>query len=87
MIEYNEENLARMLNAADTLLGTCKCLEDVLESEFGEEGADLLNFDTELLRELDDATMMCEACNWWCEPGELDDDQICNDCRIPSDDD
>lgn len=81
MIPYNEENLARMLNAADRLLGTCKNLEDVLESEFGEEGAYLLNFDAELLRELDDATMMCEACNWWCEPGELDDDQICDDCR------
>lgn len=86
MIAYNEENLARMLNAADSLLGTCKRLEDALESEFGEEGADLSNFDTKLLCELDDVTMPCEGCGWWCETGELDGYQICNDCRETEDD-
>lgn len=79
-IEFNDANKAKIVAVAEFLQGTSKSLEDGLESEFG-EGADVTDFDIELLRTLDDITMQCECCNWWCETSELDDDQVCDDCR------
>lgn len=78
--EFNDENKTKIIAVAEYLQGTCKSLEDGLETQFG-EGADLVDFDIELLRTLDDITMNCEGCNWWCETSELDDDQVCSDCR------
>lgn len=76
----NTENVAKMVDVGETLLGTCGDVDDELSKAFGEEGLTLVDFSAELLRELDDTAMLCEACGWWCEPGELDDDQVCGDC-------
>lgn len=80
-IPNTEENQKKMAEVGDALVGTCSSLEDALSIIFGEENSDLIQFDIELLRRLDDHTMQCDSCNWWCETGELDDDQICDDCR------
>jgi hypothetical protein len=80
-IPYTPENRAKILEVADTLLGTCKGLDDVLQEVFGDEDLTMYEVDTLLLQELDDSTMECAACGWWCETGELDDDQICDDCN------
>lgn len=80
-IPNTEENQKKMAEVSDALIGTCSSLEDALAVVFGEGNSDLIQFDVELLNRLDDHTMQCESCNWWCETGELDDDQICDDCR------
>lgn len=77
---YNEQNLSLIRKVADELCGTCKSADDVIEEHFG-EGVTLTDLDMLLLHELDDITMQCEGCGWWCETGELDDDQVCEDCR------
>jgi hypothetical protein len=33
------------------------------------------------LQALDDQVMLCEACGWWCEAHEVDDDGHCEDCQ------
>lgn len=84
-IPYTQENVVKMREVAEYLRGTCKSLEDGLQTEFGED-ADAMDFDIELLRELDDAVMNCESCNWWVETGEIDDDGNCTDCQVENDD-
>lgn len=79
-IPFTPENRDKMLRVAEYLSGTCKSLEDGLESEFG-EGVDVIEFDIELLRTLDDQVMCCEGCQWWCETHDLDDNQLCEDCQ------
>ena len=81
MIESNEANLAKMRDVAERLLGTCTNVDDVLQEVFGDDSLTLTDFPMELLHDLDDGAMQCESCGWWCEPGELDDDQTCGDCR------
>lgn len=78
-IENTEENQAKIEAVAESLLGTCNNLDDALETQFG-EGVSLTDVDMALLDKLDGTTMQCEECNWWCETGELNDDQVCSDC-------
>lgn len=84
-IPNTKENQKKMAEVGDALIGTCSSLEDALSTVFGEENSDLIQFDIELLCRLDDHTMQCNSCSWWCETGELDDDQICDDCRDEDD--
>lgn len=79
-IENTPANQTKIDEVAEYLQGTCKSLEEGLEHVFG-EGADVGNIDIQLLHRLDDQTMCCEGCNWWCETSELDEDQLCGDCR------
>lgn len=79
---YNDENKAKMTLVAEHLQGSCRSLEDGLETQFG-ENASVDDFDIELLRHLDDITMCCEGCQWWCETHELNDNQQCGDCEPP----
>lgn len=85
MIEYNEDNRAKMREVAEDLRGTCKSLDDALQAMFGED-VSAVDIDIKLLRELDEITMECEGCSWWFEADELDDNQQCIDCRDGSDD-
>lgn len=81
-----EENRAKIDTVGESLLGTASSLDDELQKEFGED-AEITDFDTALLQRLDDHTMQCEACGWWCETGELDDNQECDDCTRDKEDD
>lgn len=85
LFAYNDENKTKMLQVAQYLRGTPHSLEEGLETYFGEEGADSVVFDIKLLNELDDITMVCEGCGWWCETSELDENQLCDNCT-PSED-
>lgn len=60
-------------DVAYELIGTCKDLDEVLTSE------ELEN--REFLLGLDQLATQCQTCNWWCECGECDDDEVCEDCR------
>ena len=85
MIPFNADNLIKITKVAEDIMGTCKNLDDFLEEEFG-EGISTTDIDIELLRALDDITMECQGCQWWCEVGELNDDQFCSDCAPDEDD-
>jgi len=80
-VKFSDANREKMKRVAEKLLGSCSSVDDVLQEVFGDEELTLTDFDAELLRELDDMTMECVVCNWWCELHELDDDQVCDDCR------
>lgn len=80
-VSYSEENLVKMRKVAESLQGTCKSLDDELQRVFDNEELSVIDFDTLLLQELDDMVMECQGCNWWHETHELDDDQLCDDCK------
>lgn len=68
-----------IMRVSEELNGTCNSLDEVLQSLFG---IDSTQVPTELLTELDGEVFCCEACGWWCETNELEDeDHICRDCR------
>jgi hypothetical protein len=69
---------------AEDLQGTCKNLDEVCE----QHGTSFDSLTIDQLRELDDITMCCEQCGWWCEACEFDnpDNQLCAECQ-PDDDD
>ena len=79
-IPFNADNQAKIIKVAEAIMGTCKNLDDFIEDEFG-EGITAGDLDIELLRTLDDITMECQGCGWWCESGDLDDEQVCSDCN------
>lgn len=82
LIPYTSENRDKIMAVAERLMGTCKNLDDVVQDVFEDEGLDATSdIDIKLLYELDETVMLCESCGWWCEPVELDDEQICEDCR------
>lgn len=56
------------------LLGTCDTLEEVCERE-GLHVSIAENFiaTSEIER--------CDSCGWWCELNEMDEDNVCEDCR------
>lgn len=81
MIPFAEENRAKIRVVAERIEGSCRGLDDVLQEVFGIEDLTMEQVDTELLRELDDMTMECQVCGWWCETGDMDEDQVCSDCR------
>lgn len=66
---------------ADELQGTCKSLQQVLESH-DMEGAEE---DQAFTDRLDSLVFECAACNWWCEISEMTDDEehdwCCTDCH------
>lgn len=80
---HTQENRNKMLLVASSLQGSSMSLEEGLSGQFGDgdEEPDVSDFAIELLALLDDQVMMCEDCNWWCETGELNDDQVCIDCE------
>jgi hypothetical protein len=81
-ILHNQANCNKIRQVAEIICGTCnRSLDDVLQEVFGDESIDMMDLDIELLRELDDITQECQGCNWWCETSELDDNQLCEDCR------
>lgn len=59
--------------AADTLLGTCQSLEEVVGD------TDLLA--PSFLMELDNLVSQCITCGWWVESDEVDVDGECDECR------
>lgn len=68
-----------ILRIADELRGQChKSLDSILEEEFGIDSSEV---PIELLQTLDDEAMECTSCGWWFDANEIDDDQICEDCR------
>lgn len=84
-IPFTPGNKAKMDKVAENLRGTCKSLDEYLGDEFG-EGVDIMEFDIELLRHLDDQVMECQGCGWWCETHELNEDQLCDDCALEEED-
>jgi len=87
MIPHTPENSEKIRQLAEKLCGTCnRSLDDAVQEVFGDESIDAVtDIDIELLRELDDITMECQGCNWWCETSELNEDELCEDCA-PSED-
>jgi len=71
-------NRERLDEVVDQLIGTCLPLSGVLTEEEME--------DRIFLAALDERALECECCGWWYEPDELDDDQVCRDCRGGQDD-
>ncbi len=53
---------------ADELLGTCDALPD--------HALD----DRDLLEHLDTLVRLCDACGWWVEAHEMDNDDNCTEC-------
>jgi hypothetical protein len=68
--------ITMMQEIAEELRGTCGTLDAALE----ERGFELDSLPPEMLRELDEAVMLCETCGWWCDSHELNDDNNCNEC-------
>lgn len=81
MIPDNAENRQKMRAAGEAMLGTSGDVIDALRREFGDDELEIDAFSVELLQEFDEITLECEACGWYCEPGEIDDNQTCDDCR------
>lgn len=82
MIPDTPENHARVREVAERLQGTTRDLDTELAAEFG-DGIDMMLLALPLLRTLDEITMLCSCCGWWCETHEFnsDADQICDDCN------
>ena len=79
-VPFNADSLNKITKVAEAIMGTCQNLDDFIEEEFG-EGITASDLDIELLRELDAITMECQACGWWCEADDLNEDQVCGDCE------
>lgn len=77
-IKPTPDNIAKMQTLAEGLVGTCISLDEVVADFF--DGTEVYDLDIELLQVLDSIVMQCEICLFWCEDGELNDDQICEDC-------
>lgn len=73
------ENRERVRAAADDLQGTCQGVDDALQKAFGDEALGMTELDMPLLELLDDLVLLCDACGWWCEAGDVDDG-VCSDC-------
>lgn len=81
--EDNEVNRAKIHEVADKLVGTAGWTNKVLQEVFGDDEAELEDFDSELLELLDANVMECEGCNWHHDPGDLGDG-LCEECREDS---
>lgn len=84
-----EENMRKIREVGETLLGTCKSSDEVVQNVFEDDNLTIADLPIELLHELDSIAMECSTCNWWFEPHELHgaNDQICGECDPDSDDD
>lgn len=81
MIHNTPENQAKINEVAEELRGSCGDLDGTLQRVFGDDELDLTDIAMELLHELDDQVMQCDACGWWCETHELGEEQVCQDCQ------
>ncbi|QIG68128.1 hypothetical protein EVB55_193 [Rhizobium phage RHph_Y68] len=77
---YKREYQKTPEEISESLRGTCKSLEEVLDFY---EMDDAEN-DIEFLRDIDDKVFCCETCGWWCEISEVCDTVghtlICLEC-------
>ena len=62
---------------ARDIVGTAGNIHDLLE----EEGLDFDKLTTEQYHLIDSIAWECVRCNWWVEPSEVNEDDICEDCR------
>ena len=67
------------IEVGEALLGTSEQLSNMLEA------MDLdrhLDDDLDFCAGLDGVALMCESCNWWCEPSDMSEafDMTCRDC-------
>ncbi len=67
----------KMSEIAEELRGTCASLDTALKNH----GLDFDSTPRRFLDMLDEEVMDCQQCGWWHESHELNDDQICNDCK------
>ncbi len=72
-----EPTIEMMVEIAEELNGTCGDLMKSLE----DRGIEFNQLSIELLSRLDEEVMDCQTCGWWHESHELDDDQVCKDCK------
>jgi hypothetical protein len=86
-IEVNDDTKAKIVAVGKALLGSCSSEDQVIQETFGDEELILTDLPMELLQMLDDITMRCDECGWWCETGFLNDDQVCDQCEPSEDDD
>jgi hypothetical protein len=86
MISADTDGYDKIRRVGEDLLGTCQSVDTILSQVFEVEDLTLEEVPIELLHELDEITMECVACNWWFEPCELDDSQVCKDCGGEFDD-
>lgn len=61
------------------LLGSC--------GNFPDEVEHLTRESTLFCSTVDDITMECTCCGWWCEAGEVNIDGVCEDCAETEEDD
>ena len=80
-IKYTPENLLLIQKVGKNLLGTCDSADKVIAEVFGNPDLTLTDIAPELLVGLDQIAWKCSACDWWCEPHEIDDNDTCDDCR------
>lgn len=66
------------VTVGEHLLGTCQSFIGCCEQLELDEG---FENDHSFAAGLDQTAMLCLACDWWVEPGELDDAQHCVDCQ------
>lgn len=65
----------------EILVGTCDDIYTAIATVYG-QGVELVDLSIGDLYALDEVTMMCDACGWWCPAEDFHgDDQICCDCR------
>ena len=61
------------------LLGTCDDISDVVPKELVDA----------VLSQIGDRNNIerCDGCSWWCELSEMNDDNLCEDCVDPDEND
>jgi hypothetical protein len=80
VIDDQARELGRKVGEA--LLGTCDYPEAYLERQDMDLG--LLD-NMAFCLALDDVAMCCQGCGWYVEPGELDEDDCCEQCSEKED--
>jgi hypothetical protein len=65
-----------MREIAEELQGTCGTLDAALEVH----GIDIDSVPVKLLQEIDEITIECPDCGWWCESSEMNEEGVCKDC-------
>jgi len=67
----------QLLGTVEYLLGTTNSVGDAVRVLELPEGSE-----EEILENVNDYGIeLCESCDWWCEISELDEDNVCEDCR------
>lgn len=76
-----QENRDKIDDVASAILGTSKSLDNVVQEVFGDESMTYMDLDIALLQRLDEHTLECTECGWWCEAHEVNDDGVCVECE------